>query len=191
MPYPEGMARRPEDEEAALFEQAMADVRPIESDRHEPAISYRTPVGIDRHEREVLRELDALIAGRDELELNDPDEEHEGSVPGLDPRTLKQLRRGEFTVQADLDLHGANAETARGLVERFVIEAQAKGLRCVRIVHGRGLNSPGGIAVLRSRFPRWISRGPARLLVLAYTTAPPHDGGTGASYVLLRRGRLS
>ena len=181
------MARRGQDgDEEALFEEAMADVRPIDRDGHAPAISYRPPTTVDQHEREVLQELDALLAGDGELDLRDPDEAHEGAVPGLDPRTLKQLRRGEFTVQADLDLHGADAETARGLVERFVIEAHSLGLRCVRIVHGRGRNSPGGVAVLRSRFPRWISRGPARHLVLAYTTAAAHDGGSGASYVLLR-----
>ena len=75
------------------------------------------------------------------------------------------------------------------LVERFIAESHARGLRCLRIVHGRGLNSPGGVSVLKSSLPRWLARGQARRIVLAYTSALPNDGGTGASYVLLRRNR--
>ena len=90
-------------------------------------------------------------------------------------------------MQADLDLHGSDAPTARVRVERFLLEAQGRDLRCVRIVHGRGKNSPGGVSVLKTSLPRWLSRGPARHAVLAYTSAAPRDGGPGASYVLLRR----
>jgi len=176
------------DRDADLFREAMSDVDPIDHDRHMPEIHYRPPVSISQLEREVLRELDALVQGEGELVLHDPSDYQEAKVPGLDPRTMKQLRRGEFTVQADLDLHGKDAETARTLVERFIVDAQARGLRCLRIVHGRGRNSPGGVAVLKQNLPRWLGRGPARLLVLAYCSAPAHDGGVGATYVLLRRG---
>ena len=166
----------------------MSDVRPLERHQHLPQIRYRPPTAISEHEREVLRELDALVAGGgDDDELSDPAERHQGKVPGLDPRVMKQLRGGEFTVQGDLDLHGVNAETARGLVERFILGAQQRELRCVRIVHGRGKNSPDGVPVLKTKLPRWLARGPARLVVLAYTSATRHDGGPGATYVLLRR----
>jgi DNA-nicking Smr family endonuclease len=170
-----------------LFREAMSDVEPLDHDRHVPEIRYREPVSIGQIEREVLRELDALVRGEGELVLQDSSDYREAKVPGLDPRSMKQLRRGEFTIQADLDLHGKDATTARGLVERFVIDTRARGLRCVRIVHGRGRNSPGGVSVLQQSLPRWLARGPARLLVLAYCTAPPNDGGAGATYVLLRR----
>ena len=126
------------DREADLFREAMSDVDPIDHDRHMPEIHYRPPVSISQLEREVLRELDALVQGEGELVLHDPSDYQDAKVPGLDPRTMKQLRRGEFTVQADLDLHGKDAETARTLVERFIVDAQARGLRCLRIVHGRG-----------------------------------------------------
>ena len=185
---PRAVARRKR-EDADAFREAMSDVRPIERDRHAPAMRERQPVPLAEHEREVLRELDALVAGEGELELQDPDDIQAGKVPGLDPRTFAQLRRGEFTVQEDLDLHGSDAQSARHQVERFLIDAQARGLRCVRIVHGRGKNSPGGVPVLKANLPRWLSRGPARTLVLAYATAARHHGGSGASYVLLRKGR--
>ena len=176
-------------DEAAVFEAAMADVRKLERDTHAPEIVYREPVSVSQHEREVLRELDQLVAGGRDEELQDPDEHLEGKVAGLDPRVMKQLRRGEFTVQADLDLHGKDSESARRLVEEFLTGAHRRDLRCVRIVHGRGKNSPGRVPVLKQNLPRWLARGPAGRIVLAYASAAPGDGGTGASYVLLRRRR--
>ena len=106
------------------------------------------------------------------FDVRDSDEVMEGCVPGLDPRVLRRLRRGEFTPQADLDLHGSDAATARVLVEAFVVESHGRGLRCLRIVHGRGRRSPNGEAVLKPSLPRWLARGPARLIVLAYTRGP-------------------
>jgi DNA-nicking Smr family endonuclease len=175
--------------ERALFEDAVSDVEPLDRDRLIPHLSFRQPVTLSERESEVLRELDALCAGDAPFEPEQSADRIEGKVPGLDPRMLTRLRRGEFTVQADLDLHGVDAPSARALVETFLIECQTRGLRCVRIVHGRGRNSPDGIPVLKRNLPRWLARGPARLAVLAYATAAPKDGGAGASYVLLRRRR--
>jgi DNA-nicking Smr family endonuclease len=176
----------PADTDQALFEEAMSGVRPLERDRNVPEIVFRTPVAYSEREKEVLRELDLLIQGEGPLPLDQTDEYMQGAVSGLDPRVLRQLRDGEFTLQAELDLHGVDAKTARGLVERFIGECHARGLRSVRIVHGRGRNSPGGMPVLKARLPRWLSRGPTRHLVLAYTSALPRDGGAGAAYILLR-----
>ena len=175
--------------EHALFADAMADVAPLESDRHVPGITVRRPVPLSEREREVLLELDRFTAGEGPFELPDSDEFLEGAVCGLDWRVVKQLRKGEFTIQADLDLHGTDAPTARSRVESFILDCHAHGLRCVRVVHGRGRNSPGGVPVLKANLPRWLSRGPARHIVLAYTSALPTDGGTGASYLLLRKAR--
>ena len=177
---------QPEVDEQAQFEEAMAGVQPIERDRHLPQITFRTPTSISEREREVLRELDRIVSGEEPFEPGDSDEFMEGAVRGFDPRTVRQLRRGEFTLQADLDLHGLDAATARPLLERFIGDCHARGLRCVRVVHGKGRNSPDGVPVLKANLPRWLARGPARLLVLAYTSAQPKDGGTGATYVLLR-----
>ena len=182
------MARDP-DEDDALFAAAVAGVVPLEQTRLAPTPVYRDPVPLSEREREVIRELDALVNGESPFDLRNSDEFLSGCVPGLDPRVLRRLRKGEFTPQADLYLHGCDAATARGLVEEFVVAAHARGLRCLRIVHGRGRRSPNGEPVLRPSLPRWLARGPARWIVLAYTSAPPTDGGTGATYVLLRRGR--
>jgi DNA-nicking Smr family endonuclease len=179
---------RDRDEDEALFAEAVAGVSPLPQTRRAPAPVYREPVPLSEREREVIRELDALVSGEAPFDARHSDEFMSGCVPGLDPRVLRQLRKGEFTPQADLDLHGSDAESARGQVESFVVDAHARGLRCVRIVHGRGRRSPNGEAVLKPALPRWLGRGPARFIVLAYTSAPPTDGGTGAIYVLLRRG---
>jgi len=175
--------------EADAFEAAMADVRPIAQDRLAPEPVSRPLPSIDEREREVLLELDAIVRGEAPLPLEETDEFLRGAVPGLDPRVLRDLRRGEFTVQDELDLHGCDSETARGLLERFLIASHRSGLRCVKVVHGRGRRSLDGIPVIKRQFPRWLARGPARHIVLAYTSARPRDGGAGASYVLLRKGR--
>lgn len=180
------MKERSDDDE--VFAEAMEGVRKLDRKQREQQVLYREPVKLSAREREVMRELDALVNGEIPFDLRDSEEVLEGTVPGLDPRVLRRLRGGEFTPQADLDLHGSDAATARVLVEAFVVESHARGLRCIRIVHGRGNRSPNGEAVLKRSFPRWLARGPARLIVLAYTAAPQADGGLGASYVLLRKG---
>src|SRR5262249_14842233 len=148
---------------------------------------FREPVPLSEREREVIRELDALISGEAPFDIRHDAEFMSGCVPGLDKRILRQLQAGEFSAQADLDLHGSDAETARAPVEACIGTAHGRGLRCVRIVHGRGNRSPNG-PVLKPSLPRWLARGPARKIVLAYSSAPQTDGGTGASYILLRRG---
>ena len=185
------MARRPPEvapEERRLFEEAVADARPLEHDRALPRPSYRDPVPLTDREREVLRQLDAIVDGSAPFEIDDDEERIQGAARGLDRRVLVALHRGDFVPQADLDLHRIRAEHARGLVERFVLESHARGLRCLRIVHGRGRGSPGGVPVLKQSLPRWLSRGPARRIVLAFCSAPARDGGPGACYVLLRKG---
>ncbi len=184
------MARSPNrvnPEDQLLFERAMADVRQIEGDQRTPEPSHPEPAPLADADQEVLEHLERLVTGRAPFALHDSDEFIQGAVPGLDARILKRLRRGEFAPQADLDLHGARARDAQTLVLEFLQGAHARGLRCLRIVHGRGRNSPGGVAVLKESLPRWLSRGPARHLVLAYSSAPSNDGGTGVTYVLLRR----
>jgi len=168
----------------------MADVRPITHNSLPPEPIWRPPVSISERERAVLQELDALIQGEGPLPLEQTHQYLRGSVEGLDPRVVRSLARGEFTIQADLDLHGCDVPTARTRLGRFLIEAHGRGLRCVKVVHGWGRGSLHGVPAIKSQLPRWLSRGPAREIVLAFTSAPPRDGGAGASYVLLRRGRL-
>jgi len=168
----------------------MAGVRVLEQDRLVPEPIWRPVATISDREREALRALDELVSGMAPLPVLHSEELIRGQVEGLDPRVVRQLARGEFTVQAEFDLHGTDAATARQLIERFLVDAHARQLRCIKIVHGKGRGSRDGVPVLKAQLPRWLARGPARLLVLAYTSAPPRDGGSGACYVLLRRQRV-
>ncbi|MCP4004343.1 MAG: DNA mismatch repair protein MutS [bacterium] len=185
----EGKRKSGADEDAGLFAEEVSDIQPLEHGQLPPAVQAPAPISLSQREREVIRELDALVSGELPFEMEQSDEFLEGAVPGLDPQVRRRLRRGEYAAQENLDLHGSDRETARVRVEKFVASAFARGLRCVRIVHGRGRNSPGGESVLKSSLPRWLARGPARNTVLAYTSALPGDGGTGATYVLLRKNK--
>ena len=106
-------------------------------------------------------------------------------APGIQKRLMRRLRRGTVPVQAVLDLHGKTQAEAHPLVASFIESGVAHGLACVRIIHGKGLSSGPGGPVLKVAVARWLSR---RKDVLAYCSARPVDGGTGAVYVLLRRG---
>jgi len=102
---------------------------------------------------------------------------------GLSRMTLRKLRRGNWPVQDSLDLHGNSSDAARRLLQQFLHEATQQGLRCVLLIHGKGINSRGGEAVLRKLTRHWLTQRPE---VLAYCDAPPKDGGSGAVLVLLK-----
>ena len=190
-PPPPSAPPAPRDE-PDLFTTAMNGVVPLARsrggriDRPAPAPTGRRPVS---EEAEALAELSDLVGGSGRFDISDTREYIEGAVVGLDPRLLRRLRRGDFVWQAYLDLHGMTADAARVSVERFLGEAVRAGLRCVLIVHGRGLNSKDQTPVLKERLKVWLARGRPARVVLAFTTARPCDGGAGALYVLLRRDR--
>ena len=103
--------------------------------------------------------------------------------PGLGSDILSKLRRGRWSVQGELDLHGLTAEESRDALADFLLEARARGLRCVRVIHGKGLTSPNREPVLKGRVRKWLSHWDD---VLAYCEAPRHAGGGGAVLILLR-----
>ncbi|MBL8341039.1 MAG: Smr/MutS family protein [Rubrivivax sp.] len=104
---------------------------------------------------------------------------------GVGPDVLARLRRGEWTIQAQLDLHGLRREEAREALITFLAEAQRQGLRCLRVVHGKGLGSPGREPVLKAKVQRWLAQCDA---VIAFAQASGPQGGAGALIVLLGSG---
>jgi DNA-nicking Smr family endonuclease len=97
---------------------------------------------------------------------------------------FQRLKRGQYSVQDELDLHGATASQAETLLRQFLLEAQAHDYGCVRIIHGKGLQSDGGAPVLKNLVDRLLR---LRNDVLAFHSAPTGQGGTGAMLVLLAR----
>ncbi len=173
------------DDEAALFRRAVAGARPLKRpDAGEPQRSRPAPRARFRRcdERAVLGE--SLEADIDDLEVG-AGERLAFRRPEVGPRTLRRLSRGRYSVQAELDLHGMTADEAAQALEEFLRRSLAAGHRCVRIVHGKGRGSGHAGPVLKVRVNRWLRR---YREVLAFASARQVDGGTGALYVLLRRG---
>jgi DNA-nicking Smr family endonuclease len=177
-------------EEETLFRLAFEGVRPLgaagpERIAPEPLITRN----IVSEDAEVLAELSDLVSGQGTFELTETEEYVEGARVGLDPRLVTRLRRGEFSVQAHLDLHGMTQVDAKEALTQFIVDSVRKGRRAVLVVHGRGLRSPGGQPVLKHAAAQWLSHGTVGGYVLAFATAQAYDGGTGAVWVLLRRER--
>ncbi|MBI5790904.1 MAG: Smr/MutS family protein [Rhodocyclales bacterium] len=170
------------EEDRAAFRAAVADAQPLTWDRveHEPPL----PPAIPRHSRldeaAVLREA---IDGSDLLDLQlEGGDQAAWARPGLQRSVLRDLRRGRWVVQAKLDLHGMNRDEARRAVTEFLHDCHRRGLRCVRVVHGKGIGSPGREPILKKLALGWLSQ---RREVLAFCQARTIEGGAGAAVVLL------
>ncbi|MGA8049677.1 MAG: Smr/MutS family protein [Burkholderiales bacterium] len=167
----------------AEFRRAMADVKPLATIRRAtlvPPAPDPIPYQTRKDEREALAEsLCGPLSVDDALETG---EELSFLRAGLSHQVLRRLRRGHWIVQDELDLHGMNRSQAALGVAEFLRHCCTHGLRCVRIVHGKGLGSPGREPVLKNKLRRWLM---LREEVLAYCQAPSAHGGSGAVLVLL------
>lgn len=170
-------------EDRALFRASVGPVTPVHSDR--VSATARRPTPRPRFaladERAALQ--DALSDLFEPWEM-DTGEELGFARPGLQHQLLRKLRRGQFSVGAELDLHGMNVPIARQAVSEFLHQCRLRHLRCVRIIHGKGRGSRNQGPVLKGKVDGWLRQ---RDEVLAFATARPVDGGTGAVYVLLKR----
>ena len=172
--------KTPKDEihpdDAALFRAAVGDVKPLPQQnrivtQHPP----RRPLLRNSTTPEVIPDTLSDFSGG---ELPD---EYLGN--GLSRMMLRKLRRGHWPIQDKLDLHGLDSDAARRLLQEFLHEAMQQELRCVLVIHGKGINSRDGEAVLKQRTRHWLIQHPQ---VLAWCDATPRDGGNGAVLALLR-----
>jgi DNA-nicking Smr family endonuclease len=169
--------------ESRLFREAVADARPLQSDVVGLAPPAPPPRPLQRlaDEHQVL--ADSLSDPPEGADL-ETGEELLFARPGLQHNTLRKLRRGHYAVEAQLDLHGMIADEARTALLAFLQHARAAGTRCVRIIHGKGHGSRHKQPVLKVKVNHWLRQWDG---VLAFASAPPNDGGTGAVYVLLKK----
>lgn len=174
-----------DDDERELFRESVGPVRRVRSrrDRSRPAPRPAEAHMREADERQVMAELESADIAVEGLETG---EELLWLRPGLQRRVLTRLRRGHWSVQDEIDLHAMNAEAASRSIRYLLDEAEARHRRCVKIIHGKGLRSGPGGPRLKAVTARVLSRHPR---VLAFASAPPADGGTGAVYVLLKAGR--
>ncbi len=178
------------EDEAELFRRSVGEVAPVrvgKSRAPPPEPPDAASLEILNDEIEAFTRLCETVAGEGPFDLSDSDEFVEGKVQGLDERVMQRLRKGEYSVQGHLDLHGLTRDEAKEALEKFVQGCRVAGQRCVLVVTGRGLHSKDQIPVLKESVQAWLTRGRIARQVLAFATARPKDGGAGAVYVLLRR----
>ena len=178
------MGKTSEDEEAhTLFQEAMRGVKPLQCDKVPPQKPQLTPFPQQRYLDEALVYKDMLSENYDPTEL-ETGEELLFVRPGIQSSILKKLRRGYFSVTAELDLHGMVVRVARVEVTNFLRYCRNSNIRCARIVHGKGYGSWQKQPILKNKLNHWLRQ---RDEVLAFCSARPTDGGTGAIYVLLKK----
>ena len=174
-------ARHEAREESAVFRDAVGKVEPVRAARRvEPFRVLPLPIPAKRREDEqaVLAEL-ARLTFDDDAEIED---DASYLRPGLPREILRKLRRTHWVIQDHLDLHGMSADEASLATAGFLLDSAHRGLRCVRIVHGKGLRSPGREPVLKRRVRSFLTR---REEVLAFVEPRGPQGGGGAVVVLL------
>ena len=166
------------------FSKAVADVKPIRRTRR-VALARPAPAPVaEQRRRDELAALAESLAGPISAEdALDTGEELSFLRQGVQRQVLRQLRRGHWVVEESLDLHGLNRREATEATAAFLRTCVARGLRCVRIVHGKGRGSHNREPVLKARLRKWL---PLREEVLACCQAPAAHGGGGAVLLLLR-----
>lgn len=180
------------DLEKELFQKAMDGVIPIADKKHIEKISkIELPEGFKKKEdAETLKRLEDLVKYGKGFNVSDTPEYVEGTGYHVHPEIARRLHRGEYSIQAFVDLHGLLVEDAKEVFEKFLKWAVTVGKTGVLIIHGRGLSSPSE-PILKSKVIEWLTRGPWRKWVVAYSSARKCDGGAGATYVLLRQRPVS
>jgi DNA-nicking Smr family endonuclease len=167
------------------FERAVGHVHALpQHGRVEPGLPRPAPHPRQREadEQAALREalsdevdVDTLLLTDDGLSFR---------RPGLGADVVARRRRGQWSIQAQVDLHGLRRDEAREALAAFIRQSLRAGLRCVRVVHGKGLGSPGGEPVLKGKVQRWLAQCAE---VIAFAQATAAQGGAGALVVLLQR----
>ena len=170
--------------EKDLFVRAAGAVKPIRDHRRvHLAPDQPPPIAVQQQldEQRVLQE--AISDEFDAATLLDIDDALSFRRPGIGTDVTRKLRKGGWSIQGEIDLHGLRREEAREALSGFVRDAHRRGWRCVRVVHGKGLGSPGKMPVLKGKVQSWLIQ---KNEVLAFVQARGDEGGAGALVVLLK-----
>jgi DNA-nicking Smr family endonuclease len=170
--------------EKTLFVRSVGEVKSIgDHKRVKLAPAPPPPVAVQQQLDEQRVLMEAISDEFDAGTLLEVDDALSFRRPGIGPDVTRKLRRGEWTLQREIDLHGLRREDAREALSTFIREAFRQGIRCVRVVHGKGLGSPGKTPVLKGRVHSWLIQ---KTEVLAFVQARGDEGGAGALVVLLK-----
>ena len=179
-------------QERDIFNEAMADVKRI-SRTNCPVVSpleLKAPTPEPNLEYDSVQKLKKLVSNGTGFVVSLTPEYIEGTDNTVNPAIAHRLHRGDFSIQAHVDLHGLNVEAAREIFDRFMQKNIAAGKNAVLVIHGRGLSSPAE-PVLKSKVYQWLTSSPWHKWVVAFTSARLCDGGAGATYVLFRQRPLT
>jgi len=167
---------------SSLFKDTLNGVKPLEQNRVAP---YRAPKSTQALQRQAddRRVMQELLEESDELVSFHSGDELKFLRDGYPPRLIKRLRRGDFSVQDELDLHGLIASEAKQETHYFINQCAKDRISAVRIIHGKGLNSRDKKPVIKNLLIGWLKKNQH---VVAACSTPSNDGGTGAVYVLLK-----
>lgn len=170
----------PKDSQDDAFSSLLDDAVPIKHDKQTPYRRRRAPVPLPPNpavtgEDEDQRPVDLQVETGEFLEFQ---------RPGVQNRLFSELQRGHLEPEDAFDLHGLRVHEAREELPRFIQHALQQRMRVVRVIHGKGVNSQGQQPILKQKVNQWLRQFDQ---VLAFTSAPRFDGGTGATYVLLAR----
>jgi DNA-nicking Smr family endonuclease len=170
--------------ERNLFALSVGMVQPLRKLAHSPAPRPRPrAVPRQRIQDEAAVLVESISDEFDVESLLETDEALSFRRPGIGPEVVRKLRRGVWATQAQLDLHGLRRDEAREHLGAFLRDAERGGLRCVRVIHGKGHGSPGREPVLKAKVKGWLVQ---KEEVIAFVQARASDGGNGALMVLLR-----
>lgn len=172
-----------DDDERTLFRNAVAGIRRLRHDKIGPVRARHKPYPKQRQrdDQHVLKESLAMPPDQADIEVGD---ELLFSRNGVQNSVMRKLRRGQYRMEAELDLHRLTAAQAHEALVNFLANCQRRHMRCVRIIHGKGLGSKDQRPVLKARVNQWLRQWDN---VLAFCSARPCDGGSGATYVLMRK----
>ena len=183
--------KAPDPVDIALFREAVKDAAPLEKNDRADTSRPKPKPHANHHEADELAALEAsqlaMYPSPMSWDIGADIEDEQSFLRGaVSPDLLRKLRRGQWTIDAEIDLHGHSQDEAHEALMEFMRKARVTGWRCVRIIHGKGLSSHQKIPILRNKVRRWLQQ---KNEVLAYCEPRPNGGGSGAVLVLLRGAR--
>jgi len=176
-------AARLAEHEQRIFERSVGPVTRLKDTQR--VLLLATPPEPEPRQRELDEQRALAQALSDDFDVDsllETDETLSFRRPEVSPEVVRKLRRGHWALQGQIDLHGLRRDQAREALGQFIHDSSRRGLRCVRVVHGKGNGSPGREPVLKARVRRWLVQ---KNEVLAFVQARASDGGSGALMVLL------
>lgn len=173
-----------DEEDRQLFRASVGEVAPVKQKDNVPTRKDKpAPYPLQRmaDEQQVMVEL---ADGSNDPEILETGEELYFKRSGLQQRQFRKLQRGQLKIEHEVDLHGMTIASAKTALAEFLGQAAKSNWRCIRIIHGKGNNSRNGVPVIKGKLNQWLQQ---RDEVLAFCSAQPRHGGTGAVYVLLKK----